>query len=167
MNVLKIQFLSISKAFIDTFDSQNPEPVLGVLLLQNMLSGTRFPLISGLVVLNFCGLLNLKTPKESFSCLETGLFQFLIPVPISIPFHECVLAWGKNSLLFEWSESNWLSCSSFFLFIFQNDNKTWTEKGKTWTRNYSCMLRMFIVLHVYVGLSTFLLFIVELCCFVC
>jgi len=26
-----------------TFDSQNPEPVLGVIILQNMLSGTRFP----------------------------------------------------------------------------------------------------------------------------
>lgn len=148
-----------------TFDSQSPEPVLGIILLQNM-SGTRFPLISDLVSLNFCGLLNLKTPKESFLCLETGLFQFLIPVPISIPFHECVLAWGKNSLLFEWSKSNWLSCSSFFCLFFKVIIKLELKMVKLEPENYSCMLRMFIVLRVYVGLSTFLLFIVELC-FVC
>lgn len=36
-----------------------------------------------------------ENTKGVFSCLKTGLFQWLVPVPIIIPFHECVLAWGK------------------------------------------------------------------------
>lgn len=35
-----------------------------------------------------------ENTKAVFSCLKTGFFQRLAPVPVIIPFHECVLAWG-------------------------------------------------------------------------
>lgn len=170
VNVLKIQFLSISKAFIDVyFWFSESWTCFGSDITSEHVIWHKISFNKWFSFTQVLWIVEPKNTKGVFSCLETGLFQFLIPVPISIPFHECVLAWGKNSLLFEWSESNWLSCSSFFFvcLFFKVIIKLELKKVKLELENYSCMLRMFIVLHVYVGLSTFLLFIVELCCFVC
>lgn len=79
-----------------TFDSQNPEPVLGVILFQNMLSGTRFPLISDLVLLNFYGLLNLKNTKGVISCLETGFVPVFNTCAHKYPISRMCVGMGKK-----------------------------------------------------------------------
>lgn len=35
-----------------------------------------------------------ENTKGVFSCLKTGLFQWLAPVPMITPFHECVVGMG-------------------------------------------------------------------------
>ncbi|KAF6376425.1 hypothetical protein mRhiFer1_009616 [Rhinolophus ferrumequinum] len=140
-----------------TVDSQNPGPILGVIPTSGYVVRHKISFNKWVSLTRFLQIVEPKNTKGVFSCPETGLFQFLIPVPISIPFHECMLAWGNNSLLFEWSESNWLSCSSFFC-LFLKVIKLELKKVKLELENYSCMLRMFIVLHVCGVVNSFIIY---------
>lgn len=67
VNVLRIQFLSISKAFIDVyFWFSESWTCLGCDITSEHVRH-KISFNSGLAELSFCGLLKLKTPKESLS----------------------------------------------------------------------------------------------------
>lgn len=70
-----------------TVDSQNPGPVLGVILTSEHVVRHKISFNKWVSLTRFLQIVEPKNTKGVFSSLETGLFQFLIPVPISIPFH--------------------------------------------------------------------------------
>lgn len=97
VNVLKIQILSISKAFIDVyFWFSESWTCFGYDINLRTCCQAQDFLNKWISLTRFLWIVEPKNTKGVFSCPETELFQFLIPMPLSIPFHECVLAWGKK-----------------------------------------------------------------------